>query len=285
MSAAPRNLPAADDSDLVAAFAALRTAPVQPRPGCVAELRARLLAEVSQLDQAGRAGPPYATTGGAEPALRGDSMTQITSLRGQLELVGGQGRVLHGFVRIPALVRNHSEEWADVVVSVELLDAAGQVLVNRAAPTAGEQLRSAYPIPPGGVMFYLYLRAVERLTGQYATHRLRLRQAYAGAPAGTAQATITSQAARQPAYAGAPTYLARGTVTAATRCAEPLVVAAGFDAAGNLLDVAAALLYPRRGLREFGTDLSELAAGATGHFTLAFLVPGIQSVQAVALCL
>ncbi len=212
-------------------------------------------------------------------------MTQITSLRDQLELVGGQGRVINGFIHIPALVRNHSEEWADVVVSVELRDAAGQVLVNRAAPTAGEQLRSAYPIPPGGVMYYLYLRAGERLTGQYANHRLHLHQAYAVDPAGAAEVAISSQIALKPGYDGAPAYLARGTVMAATRCAEPLVVAAGFDAAGNLLDVAAALLYPRRGLREFGTDLSELVAGVTGHFTLAFLVPGIQAVQARCVCL
>ena len=89
----------------------------------------------------------------------------------------------------------------------------------------------------------------------------------------------------QPTFDGATTYLVRGTVTSAAGCAEPQVVAAGFDAQGNLLDVAEALLYPSAGLREFGTDLAELAAGATGHFTLEFVVPGIQSVQAVAVCL
>lgn len=62
-------------------------------------------------------------------------------------------------------------------------------------------------------------------------------------------------------------------------------MAGGFDAAGHLLDVAEALLYPRAGAREFGADLTELAAGATGHFTLEFVVPGIRSVQAVVVCL
>ncbi len=212
-------------------------------------------------------------------------MTQTTLTRGQFELVGGQGRIINGFVRIPALVRNHSQEWADVVVGVELLDADGQPLVNRAATNAGEQMRSPYAIPPGGVMYYLYLRDVERLNGQYASHRLTLSQAYAVDPADRAQVTLSSQAALKPAFDGAPAYLAHGTVTSAARCAEPLVVAAGFDAGGNLLDVAEALLYPSAGLREFGTDLSELSAGATGHFTLEFVVPGIQTVQAVAVCL
>jgi len=219
-------------------------------------------------------------------------MTQTVQTRGQFELVGGQGRIVNpqgafgsGFVRIPALVRNRSAEWTDVVVAVELLDADGQALVSRAATNAGEQLRSPYAIPPGGTMYYLYLRDVQRLNGQYADHRLTLSQAYAAAPAVRAQVSLTSQTALKPTFDGAPAYLARGTVTSATGCAEPLVVAAGFDAEGNLLDVAEALLYPKPGLREFGTDLSELAAGATGHFTLEFLVPGIQSVQAVAVCL
>ena len=212
-------------------------------------------------------------------------MTQTTQTRGQFELVGGQGRVINGFIHIPALVRNHSQEWADVVIDVELLDAAGQVLVNRAATNAGEQMRSAYAVPPGGTMYYLYLRDVERLNGDYASHRLNLSQAYAVDPAGTAQVTLTSQTALKPAYDGAPAYLARGTVTSAAGCAEPLVVAAGFDAAGNLLDVAESLVYPVAGVREFGTDLSELAAGTTGHFTLEFLASGIQSLQAVAVCL
>jgi len=219
-------------------------------------------------------------------------MTQTVQTRGQFELVGGQGRIVNpqggfgsGFVRIPALVRNRSAEWTDVVVAVELLDADGQALVNRAATNAGEQLRSPYAIPPGGTMYYLYLRDVQRLSGQYASHRLTLSQAYAADGAVRAQVSLSSQTALKPAFDGAPAYLARGTVTSATRCAEPLVVAAGFDAEGNLLDVAEALLYPKPGLREFGTDLSELAPGATGHFTLEFLVPGIQSVQARCVCL
>lgn len=223
--------------------------------------------------------------GPTNQASGGNQMTQTTQTRGRFELVGGQGRVINGFVHVPALVRNHSQEWADVVIDVELLDAAGQVLVNRAATNAGEQMRSAYAIPPGGVMFYLYLRDVERLNGQYAGHRLTLEQAYVVDPAGSAEVALTSQTALQPAYDGAPAYLARGTVTSVSGCAEPLVVAAGFDAAGNLLDVAESLVYPVAGVREFGTDLSELVAGTTGHFTLEFLVPGIQSVQAMAVCL
>jgi hypothetical protein len=112
-----------------------------------------------------------------------------------------------------------------------------------------------------------------------------LSQGYAVDPAGSDRVTLSSQTALKPAFDGAPAYLARGTVTSAARCAEPLVVAAGFDAQGNLLDIAESLLYPSVGLREFGTDLAELAAGATGHFTLEFLVPGIQSVQAHCVCL
>lgn len=212
-------------------------------------------------------------------------MTPSTQARGQFELVGGQGRVINGFVSIPALVRNNSAEWADVVVAVDLLGADGQALVNRAATNAGEQMRSPYAIPPGGTMYYLYLRDVERLNAPYASHRLTLSQAYAVDPAGRAQVSLSSQTALKPAFDGAPAYLARGTVTSETRCAEPLVVAAGFDAAGNLLDVAESLLYPSIGLREFGTDLAELAAGATGYFTVEFLVPGIQSVQAQCVCL
>lgn len=215
----------------------------------------------------------------------GNGMTPSTQARGQFELVGGQGRVINGFVSIPALVRNNSAEWADVVVAVDLLGADGQALVNRAATNAGEQMRSPYAIPPGGTMYYLYLRDVERLNAPYASHRLTLSQAYAVDPAGRAQVSLSSQTALKPAFDGAPAYLARGTVTSETRCAEPLVVAAGFDAAGNLLDVAESLLYPSIGLREFGTDLAELAAGATGYFTVEFLVPGIQSVQAQCVCL
>jgi hypothetical protein len=134
-------------------------------------------------------------------------------------------------------------------------------------------------------MYYLYLRDSERLNGQYASHRLALQQAYAADPTGTVQVTLSSQTALKPAFAGTPAYLARGMVTAAASGGEPLVVAAGFDAGGNLLDVAEALVYPSAGLREFGTDLAELAAGATGHFTLEFLVPDIQSVQARCFCL
>jgi hypothetical protein len=212
-------------------------------------------------------------------------MTQTTQTRGQFELLSGQGRVINGFVRIPALVRNHSEEWAEVIVAVELLDAAGQALINRAATNAGEQMRSPYAIPPGGVMYYLYLRDVERLNAPYASHRLTLQQAYAADPAATAQVAIANQTALKPVFDGAPAYLAHGTATAAAGCAEPLVVAAGFDAQGNLLDVAEALLYPSAEVREFGTDLAELAAGATGHFALEFLVPGIQAVQARCVCL
>ena len=231
------------------------------------------------------ADPTAASAAPVSPVSGDNNMTPTTQMRGQFELVGGQGRVINGFVRIPALVRNHSAEWADVIVNVELLDAGGQALVNRAATNAGEQMRSAYAIPPGGTMFYLYLRDVERLNGVYASHRLALEQAYAADPAGTAQVMLTSQTALKPAFDGAPAYLARGTATSATRCAEPLVVAAGFDAQGNLLDVVESLVYPVAGVREFGTDLSELAPGATGHFTLEFLAPGIQSVQARCVCL
>lgn len=158
--------------------------------------------------------PAATLTASASPALvnqdpGGNGMTQTTQMRGQFELVGGQGRVINGFVRISALVRNRSAEWADVVVAVELLDASGQALVNRAATNAGEQLRSPYAIPPGGAMYYLYLRDVERLNGDYASQRLTLSQAYAAAPVVRAQVSLSSQTALKPAFDGAPAYLAR----------------------------------------------------------------------------
>ncbi len=228
--------------------------------------------------------PVQVRTRGGEMIQTRQPMIQTSQTRGQFDLVAGQGRIVNGFVRIPALVHNRSEHWADVIISVQLLDAAGQLLVNRAATTAGEQMRSVYAVPPGGVMCYLYLRDVERLSGRYAGHRLALRDAYASAPAGTAQVTLTDQFALTPAFDGAPTYLARGTVTSAAGCAVPLVVAGGFDAAGNLLDVAESPVYPKPGLREFGSDLDELTPGGTGHFTLEFFVPGIQSIRAIAVC-
>ncbi len=58
MSTATLISPAADDSDLIAAFAVLRIARVLPRPAFVAELRARLLAEISQLGQKRTEGNP-----------------------------------------------------------------------------------------------------------------------------------------------------------------------------------------------------------------------------------
>ena len=148
-------------------------------------------------------------------------------------------------------MRNDSQEWADVVVGVELFDATGQALVNRAATTADEQMRSRYAIPPGGTLYYLYLRDVERLNGQYASHRLTLRQAYAVDPAGRAGPASPARR-RSNRLSRRTTYLARGTVTSAAGCAEPQVVAAGFDAGGKLVDVAEALVYPSAGAREFG---------------------------------
>ena len=53
---------AADDSDLVAAFAALRAGSVPLRPGFVGELRARLVAEIAHIDQERTEVPSYATT-------------------------------------------------------------------------------------------------------------------------------------------------------------------------------------------------------------------------------
>jgi hypothetical protein len=53
---------AADDCDLVAAFAALRASSVPLRPGFVAELRARLVAEIAHIHQEGTEVSSYATT-------------------------------------------------------------------------------------------------------------------------------------------------------------------------------------------------------------------------------
>lgn len=255
--------------------------------GCAGLPRVKISLAEPDATSASSAPTPVATEPETQAnQVSGDNpMTQTTPARGQFDLLGGQGRVINGFVQIPALVRNNSAEWADVVIGVELLDAAGQPLVNRAATNAGEQMRSAYAVPPGGVMYYLYLRDIERLNGQYASRRLTLSQAFAADPAGRARVTLSSQTALKPAFDGATAYLLRGTVTSVAGCAEPLVVAAGFDAEGNLVDVAESLLYPSIGSRGFGTDLAELAAGATGHFTLEFLVPGIQSAQAQCVCL
>jgi hypothetical protein len=53
---------AADDSDLVAAFAALRASSVPLRPGFVGALRACLVAEIAHIDQEGTEVSSYATT-------------------------------------------------------------------------------------------------------------------------------------------------------------------------------------------------------------------------------
>jgi len=76
-------------------------------------------------EQLESAEPINAPAAQATQPYGGNSMTQTTQTRGQFELVGGQGRVINGFVRIPALVRNHAQEWADIVIDVELLDAGG----------------------------------------------------------------------------------------------------------------------------------------------------------------
>lgn len=52
--------PTADDSDLAAAFAALRAGVVPLRPGFAAELRARLLTAIIHGDPEGTEGDPYA---------------------------------------------------------------------------------------------------------------------------------------------------------------------------------------------------------------------------------
>jgi hypothetical protein len=51
-----------DDDDLAAAFAALRGDTALLRPGFVAELRARLVAEIAHIDQERTEVPSYATT-------------------------------------------------------------------------------------------------------------------------------------------------------------------------------------------------------------------------------
>ena len=201
----------------------------------------------------------------------------------KFELVVGQARVLLGFVRIPVMVRNRSSQWADVVMGVELFDADDRPLVNRAATTAGEQIRSLYAVPPGGVMYYLYLRDLARLSGRFASSRVVLQDAYAAAPAGQAEVTIAEQVAARASYEGAPSYVARGTVRAITQCNQPMVVAGGFDAGNNLVDVAESLVYDERG--RSAESLDELRPGQTGSFILEFLAPGVHSLQAVAVCL
>jgi len=66
--------PTADDSDMVAAFAALRAGSVPLRPGFVAGLRGRLLVEITRIGQERTELTPDATTvmaGAPEADLRG----------------------------------------------------------------------------------------------------------------------------------------------------------------------------------------------------------------------
>ena len=246
--------------------------------GCASLEQDKRSAPTAGQSAAGQSAAPTRQT-----ATGGDA-GQTTQKRGEFELVGGQGRVFNGFVRISALVRNNSRDWAAVVINVELLDAGGKALVNRAATNAGEQMRSEYAIPPGKTLYYLYLRDVNRLSGAYVSHRLTLKQANGASAAGSAQVALTSQTPLKPAGEGAPTYSVLGTATTAAGCEEPLVVAAGFDAQGKLLDVTETPLYPTAGARGSGTSLNKLNAGTTGHFTADFVVPGVQSAQAVAVC-
>ena len=110
-----------------------------------------------------RLGGQAVAGGGAPPGgddVAGGEATATPAVREQnaFLLEGGLGRRENGFVRIPAAVTNYSEHWADVTIAVRLFDAADRPLANRNPIAENERMTSQYAIPPGGTLYYSYLR-------------------------------------------------------------------------------------------------------------------------------
>jgi hypothetical protein len=194
----------------------------------------------------------------------------------------GLGRRENGFVRIPAAVTNYSEHWADVTIAVALYDAGGRLLTNRNPIDTTERMTSQYAIPPGGTLYYSYLRDEARLDGTVVRHRLSLAGASEAPAAGQLKAEVTERLPNRPAFAGDATLIVRGRVVAQADCLAPQVFVAGY-AGGQLLDVVEELVYSQPE-RTVGEDLTALRADEAGYFAARLTASGIDTVKVVGGC-
>ncbi len=211
-----------------------------------------------------------------------DGATPAVSERNGFTLESGVGRRENGFVRIPAAVTNHSEHWADVTIAVALYDVGGRPLANRNPIAATERMTSQYAIPPGGTLYYSYLRDEARLDGMVVRHQLSLASADEAPAAGQLKAEVTERLANRPAFAGDATLIVRGRVVAQADCLAPQVFVAGY-AGGQLVDVVEELVYGQPE-RTVGQDLAALRAGVAGYFTARLTAGGIDTIKVVGGC-
>lgn len=209
----------------------------------------------------------------AAPAVREQSAFLLES---------GVARRENGFVRIPAAVTNHSEHWADVAIAVALYDVGGRPLANRNPIAATERMTSQYAIPPGGTLYYSYLRDEARLDGMVVRHQLSLASADEAPAAGQLKAEVTERLANRPAFAGDATLIVRGRVVAQADCLAPQVFVAGY-AGGQLVDVVEELIYGKPGWT-VGADRAALRTGEIGYFSARLTAGGIDTVKVVGAC-
>ena len=228
------------------------------------------------------AGGGGAASGGDDAAGREATAAPAVREQSAFLLEGGIGRRENGFVRIPAAVTNYSAHWADVTIAVRLFDAADRPLANRNPIAENERMTSQYAIPPGGTLYYSYLRDETRLDDVYARHELSLASAHAAPAAGRLTAEITERLPNRPAFAGDTTLIVRGRVVAQADCLAPQVFAAGY-AGGQLVDVVEELVYGQPA-RTVGEDLAALRAGEAGYFTARLTAGGIDTIKAVGGC-
>jgi hypothetical protein len=235
-----------------------------------------------------RLGGQAVAAGGGGTAPEGDAAggeaTAAPTVREQSAflLEAGLGRRENGFVRIPAAVTNYSAHWADVTIAVRLFDAADRPLANRNPIAESERMTSQYAIPPGGTLYYSYLRDETRLDGVYARHELSLASAHAAPAAGRLTAEISERLPNRPAFAGDATVIVRGRVVAQADCLAPQVFLAGY-AGGQIVDVVEELVYGQKE-RTVGEDLAALHAGEAGYFTARLTAGGIDTVKVVGGC-
>jgi hypothetical protein len=225
--------------------------------------------------------------GGAPPGgdgVAGEEATVAPAVREQSAflLESGVGRRENGFVRIPAAVTNHSEYWADVTIAVALYDVGGRLLANRNPIDTTERMTSQYAIPPGGTLYYSYLRDEARLDGTVVRHQLSLAGASEAPAAGRLTAEVTERMPNRPAFAGDATLVVQGRVVAQGECLAPQVFVAGY-AGGQLVDVVEELVYGKP-YRTVGADCAALRTGEVGYFSARLTVGGIDTVKVVGGC-
>ena len=197
-------------------------------------------------------------------------------------LESGVARRENGFVRIPSAVTNHSEHWADVTIAVALYDVGGRLLANRNPIDTTERMTSQYAIPPGGTLYYSYLRDEARLDGMVVRHQLSLASADEAPAAGQLKAEVTERLANRSAFAGDATLIVQGRVVAQADCLAPQVFVAGY-AGGQLVDVVEELIYGKPG-RTVGADRAALRTGEIGYFSARLTAGGIDTVKVVGAC-